>query len=642
MTGTSIDRAKLEGDLDEHLARARETEIPHPEVCLDVARTLARLGELDEAINWCCRVVDSGLDYRSWDTAARLLKRILPDHQPGVRRTARLAVVGSYTTDQLVDLLRLVSTRRGVSLDIYEAGFNQYHQEILDPTSGLYRHEPELVLVAAHEGELRLPHFSAEPDQSIKEEVARWVSLWAAISERSDARIIQTNFVRRPEDPFGHLSSRLPGARSNMIAQVNAHLGLEAGESVLILDCERLASLGGRDRWFDDRYWFRSKQAVGLASLPLMTQHMSALVASELGLSRKCLVLDLDGTVWGGVIGEDGVEGIRIGHGPDGEAFAAFQEYILSLKRRGVILAACSKNDKETAQEPFAKHPDMRLSLEDFAIFDAGWGPKPERIRRIAESLDLSLDALTFVDDQPAERDAVRRAVPEVDVITLPDDPAYYVKSLADYPYFETSSFTKDDSRRTETYQARAAAHDLQSRSATIEDFLASLEMHAVLSEFDDLHLPRITQLIGKTNQFNLTSRRRGPSAVSSMIDDPDVIHFYAKLSDRFADHGLVGVMIGRRIGSVVEIDTFLMSCRVIGRSLEQAMLAELASRASEMGCDSLKGVYLPTAKNHLVEDLYEKLGFIRGDVSPDEIVFEYRLDDEHPPGSPYITTGVK
>jgi FkbH-like protein len=636
-TEAKPDREVIEAAIAVHLERASETEVPAAEVCVDLARAYLDAGDHEQALMWCRRVVDAGLDYRAWDAAARILKRIRREHRFQANRTAKLAVLGSYTTDQLVDLLGLVAVRRGIDLEIYQAGYGQYQQEILDPDSRLHSFGPDLVLVAVHDRDLSLPGFTNDPAEAVKAEVERWTSLWGLVESRIGAKVIQTNFVARPEDPFGHLSSRLPGSRRSMVAAVNTGLGAAAGQNVAILDCDYLASLQGRDSWFDDRYWYRSKQAVGFDALPLLATHLMSLVAAEVGLSRKCLVLDLDGTLWGGIIGEDGLEGIGLGHGPDGEAFTAFQDYIVALKNRGVILAACSKNDEAAAKSPFESHPDMRLSLDDFAIFVADWEPKPDNLRRIAASLDLGLDALVFVDDRPHERDAVRQALPEIDVIVLPEDPAAYVPTLAAYPYFAMAAFTDEDSRRTDQYRARAQAAELESHASSIDEFLTSLEMRARIGEFDAIRLPRIVQLIGKTNQFNLTSRRHGRPEVEAMISDPDVVSFYVELADRFGDHGLVGVVIGRRHDETMEIDTFLMSCRVIGRSVEATILAEISRLALEMGCSRLEGIYRRTAKNKLVSDLYEKFGFEEKHFDSDGSVWIYDLD-RGPMANEYIT----
>lgn len=608
------------------LEKARESEIPSARACLDLARAHIDLGDTTEAFHWSARVVDAGLDYISWDAAARISNSIPESELPEPKRTARLAVLGSYTTNQLVDLTRLVAARRGIRLDIYEAGFAQYQQEVLDDHSGLWAFDPDYILLAVHEGELHLPEFSRDPSDAVDSELARWTSLWDSIHDRSNAKIVQSNFVARPEDPFGHLSARLSGTRRAMIGSLNIKLGEAAGEKVAVLDCAHLASVAGRSVWFDDRYWHRSKQAVGFNALPLLSSQLVGLLAAEMGMSRKCLVLDLDGTLWGGVLGEDGAENLSLGHGPDGEAFVAFQEYIAALKSRGIVIAVCSKNDEDLARSAFEGHPAMRLKPDDVSIFVANWRPKPENIEQIARDLDLGLDALVFVDDNPAERAAVRRQLPEVDVISLPEDPAGFVDALASYPFFAMSTFTAEDERRTDQYRARAQAAGLKAQAKSLEDFLEQLGMTATIGDFNDLQLGRVAQLIGKTNQFNLTRRRHTRAEIESMRDDPDYTHFHIGLRDLFGDHGVVGVAIGRRTGGVLEIDTLLMSCRVIGRTVEAVMLSELYDRALEMGCTHLKGIYRPSSKNSLVADLYDRHGFQESQAGSEETVWLYDL----------------
>ena len=341
-----------------------------------------------------------------------------------------------------------------------------------------------------------------------------------------------------------------------------------------------------------------AKQAVALDALPLLARHTAAVLAAWLGLSRKCLVLDLDNTLWGGVIGEDGLAGIELGAGVAGEAFVAFQGYLLDLKERGVILAVVSKNNEADAREPFEHHPDMAITLDDIAVFVANWEDKPTNLRRIAETLNIGLDALVLVDDNPAERQIVRQLVPEVDVVVLPPNPSGYVRALSEYLDFEPGTFTREDRNRAAQYRARAQALALERSASSIEDFYRSLRMRATIAPFDELHLARIVQLIGKTNQFNLTTRRHDVAAVRRMMADEEVVHLYLKLADRFADHGLVALLIARRDGDALDIDTWLMSCRVIGRTVEHAMVGSLCRRARELGCSPLRGTYVPSAKN--------------------------------------------
>jgi FkbH-like protein len=596
--------------LDRYLTEAHSAEVADASLCLRIARAYSLVRQHDEAYRWLARVVDAGDSFRHWSAAAGLLARLRLEAPPPSKRLARVAVVGTYTTSQLGELLRLAALRLGIDVELHQSGFSQYSQELLDPGSALHEFEADYVVLATHDGALQLPSFSDDPDADVEIEVRRWASLWDAFHQHSDGRLIHHGFAVRPETPFGHLSRSLAGSRHSMSEAVNVALGEMAADRVSIVDCERLASSYGKWRWFDDRYWFAAKQAVALDALPLLARHTAAVLGACLGVSRKCLVLDLDNTLWGGVIGEDGLEGIQLGAGVEGEAYVEFQRSIRELSQRGVILAVVSKNNDADAREPFERHPDMVLRLDDFALFLANWDDKATNLLRVAETLNIGLDALVLVDDSPVERRLVRRIVPDVDVIVLPPHPSGYVRALSQYAYLEPGAYTPEDRVRTAQYRVRASTMALESSAGSVEDFYRSLGMRAVIAPFDELDLPRIVQLIAKTNQFNVTSRRCDAAAVRRLMANDAVVHMSLRLEDNLTDHGLVGVLIAMRDGDVLDIDTWLMSCRVIGRTVEHAMAANLCRRATAMGCSRLRGMYVPTAKNSLVADLYPRLGF--------------------------------
>ncbi len=588
-------------------------EVPPARACLLLARCHDALGDEVEASRWVVRAIDADDDLITWQTAARLARRMGGLPSVTVRRSERLALLGSYTTDQLVDLLWLAAARQGLDLEVRHGLYGQYRQDVLDPDSWLSAFEPGVVLLATHEGEVPFPPISEDPDDDLETEALRWTSLWDQVRDRLGAQVVQHTFAIPPETPYGHLAARLRGERSSMLDALNHRLGAAAGDGVALVDCERLAGMAGKQRWFDPRFWQLSKQAVGLGCLPLLARHTVGVVLGALGMSRKCIVLDLDGTLWGGVIGEDGLDGIAIGPDrPSGESFSAFQQFLLQLKRRGMILAVVSKNDEHVARAPFEELAAMRLRQEDIALFVASWDPKPDLVRRVAETLDLGMDALVFVDDNPVEREAVRRALPDVDVLVLPEEPSGYVRALASYPYFEVLALTDDDVRRTEQYRGRALVREAQDSSASLDDFLADLAMEAAVGPFTAPAMPRIAQLVNKTNQFNVTARRRSASELERLGADDRYVTLAGRLRDRFTDHGLVGVLIAE--GAVgddrLEIDTWLMSCRVIGRTFEQHMLHELAAAAASRGHRQLVGRYVRTDRNDLVSDLYARLGF--------------------------------
>ncbi len=350
--------------------------------------------------------------------------------------------------------------------------------------------------------------------------------------------------------------------------------------------------------------------------LPIYTDHVARLIAALRGRSRKCLILDLDNTVWGGVIGDDGLEGIKVAQGDaTGEAHLAVQQLALALRQRGVVLAVSSKNTDEIARQPFRAHPEMLLKEDHFAVFQANWNDKATNIKAIAEELSLGLDAMVFLDDNPVERGLVRRMLPQVAVPELPEDPAWFARTLAAAGYFESIGFSDEDRQRAQMYQSNARRVALQRQAGDLDAYLASLDMEIQFAPFDRIGRARISQLINKSNQFNLTTRRYSEAEVASAEADPDVFTLQVRLIDSFGDNGMISVVICRpgTAGDWV-IDTWLMSCRVLGRKVEQMVLREILCRAREAGIDRVVGHFVPTEKNALVRDHYEKLGFAKVD----------------------------
>lgn len=637
------------GPLTALVARAAATELPSAQLCRELAVAHERADDPNGAVRWALALTDAdasadaGAGLAAWSAAAGVLRRCLPRTRP-LARTARVAVLGSSTTSQLTALLPLAAARAGVAIETYEGGYGQYRQEILDPASGLYQFRPDVVVLAVHAGDVALPAIADDPEGAVAAEVSRWTSLWDTVRARSGARIVQHGFALPAEVALGHLALRTAGARHQLLARVNAELGRAAsavgaggGDAVCLVDCDRLAAGVGRRTWFDPRYWHRARQAVALDCVPLLARHTAAVIGAQLGASRKCLVLDLDNTLWGGVLGEDGLAGLALGEGPLGEAFAAVQDYALELSRRGVVLAICSKNNEADAREAFERHPGMRLRLSDIAMFSASWDDKPTQLRRIAATLGLGLDALVFVDDNPAEREAVRQLAGEVDVIALPTDPHGYLRALADYPFFETTALTAEDATRTATYRARAdlaaGLAAVRESAGSLEDFHRGLAMTATVVALDELTLPRVAQLVARTNQFNLTGRRRDADDLAALAARPTTAAICLRLADRFADHGLVAVLIAVVDGDALAVDTWLMSCRVIGRTLEDELAGLLLAEARRRGLARVAGHYRASAKNALVAGLYERLGFTRvlpADVPPDaEVTWWSRRVDE-------------
>ncbi len=366
--------------------------------------------------------------------------------------------------------------------------------------------------------------------------------------------------------------------------------------------------------------WHRAKQEVALPATPMYGDLVARLVAAKQGRSFKCLVLDLDNTVWGGVVGDDGLEGLALGQGSAlGEAFVAFQDYARELSRRGVILAVCSKNDEANALEPFEAHPEMVLRRGDIACFVANWSDKATNIRTIARELNIGLDALVFIDDNPFERALVRQELPMVGVPEVSDDPTCFARALADAGYFEALAVTEDDRGRSSQYQANRERDALKATATDLPAYLRGLEMQLIWRRFDQIGLQRTAQLINKTNQFNLTTRRYTEDDVLAIMRDARAFGLQLRLLDRFGDNGIIAILIGRMVDEAdLLIDTWLMSCRVLGRQVEPTSLNLIAEQARRLGARRLIGEYAPTKKNGMVRDHYAKLGFapLGGDAS--------------------------
>ncbi len=515
----------------------------------------------------------------------------------------RLAVLGSATLSHLLAAIRLGGMRRGLWIDTIETGFGQYRQFLHEPVSGA---EPDAVLLS-----LDAHHLTAGPDVTAVIDDIR--ALWHRIRDRLGCPILQQAVLPVHLPILGENEHRLASSRARMVVRLNAALRDAADrDGVDILAVDDHAARDGIARWHDRGLWHRAKQEIALGAAPLYGELVARWLAARLGKSAKCLVLDLDNTLWGGVVGDDGLDGIRLGPGSaEGEAFAAFQAYALALSRRGVILAVCSKNEEATALAPFTDHPDMVLRRSDIAAFVANWSDKPANLRAIAATLAIGLDAMVFLDDSRFERDLVRRELPMVGVPEPGDDPACYAAALAEGGYFEAVAVTAEDRDRTAQYQANHARAALRGAATDLDAYLRGLSMTLTWRRFDPVGLPRIVQLVNKTNQFNLTGQRIGEPEARGVMTDPDAFGLQFRLADRFGDNGMIAVVIGRRQGDGdIAIGTWLMSCRVLGRQVEQAMLGVVAGQAAAMGGRRLIGAYVPTPRNAMVRDHYAGLGF--------------------------------
>ena len=549
------------------------------------------------------------------DEAAR---RVFPEGPSGLAtKPVRLAVLGSSTLTHLLPAIRVAGLRRGIWVETYEADYGQYLQELTDKDSGLHEFKPTAVLLA-----LDAYHLTAgvtagmdEPTATaaLDEALSHIRETWCLARDAFRCPILQQAALPAHLSVLGLNEHRLPGSRNRFLIRLNERLRAAAEEDGAdILSIDDRAARDGLTAWHDTALWHRSKQEVSPTASPMYGDLVGRWLAAKQGRSFKCLVLDLDNTVWGGVIGDDGMEGIALGQGsPLGEAYVAFQDYCRELTRRGIILAVCSKNDESNAVEPFEKHPDMVLRRGDIASFVANWSDKAGNIRAIAEELNIGLDSLVFIDDNPFERNLVRQELPMVAVPEVSDDPVGYPVALSDAGYFEGLSVTDEDRERTSQYQGNKARDALKASATDLPAYLRGLEMELIVKPFDRIGLQRIVQLINKSNQFNLTTRRYTDEDVLAVMGDPEAFGLQLRLLDRFGDNGVIAIIIGRlQETKDLLIDTWLMSCRVLGRQVEPTTLNLIAEQAKKLGAKRVVGEYIPTKKNGMVKDHYARLGF--------------------------------
>lgn len=559
------------------------------------------------------------LDFLKTDRLDRLLHRHFADAAPPglATRPVRLAVLGSSTTVHLLAPIRVAALRRNIWLTLHEGEYGQYQQELADVDAELHRFRPDIVLLSFDSR-----HVTAGLDVAADQEgadaapqdvLSRMRRCWS-LARTLGATVIQQTVMPTLPALMGSNEQRLPGSPLGLIARLNAALRPAADEAgVHLLALDEASARDGIAEWHDAVLWHRAKQDITPVAAPVYGDVVARLVAALQGRSSKCLVLDLDNTLWGGVIGDDGLEGIAIGQGSAlGEAFLSVQAYAKSLAKRGVILAVCSKNDEANALSAFESHPEMLLKRSDISAFFANWDDKATNLRRIAADLNIGLDSLVFLDDNPFERNLVRTELPEVGVPEIPgDDPALMARVLADAGYFESLSITDEDRARTVQYQANRERAALESSATDMPAYLRSLDMQLVWRRFDRIGLGRIVQLINKTNQFNLTTRRRTEDQVAALMADPNAFGLQLRLLDRFGDNGIIAIVIGQvDAARDCRIDTWLMSCRVLGRGVEEATLALIARTAAATGAETLVGEYIPTARNGMVSGHYARLGF--------------------------------
>ena len=544
-------------------------------------------------------------------------RQALPRLAGDTERACRVALVGGYTTYPLSELIShfLATSMPSVNAELFLGDFDNYAAEIMEPGSTLAAFKPDVVVILPSVARCRYEGLLTDPSDMQKAQAlatARDVLQLASLAnQHTGARVILGNFMLAPSVDPGPYRVRSMGSDWSFRKLVNLSIGADAPSFVTVCDLEFISARRGIANASDDHAWFESKQLGSSEFLVDVAREIAHLVGAPFRAPAKVVVLDLDNTLWGGVIGDDGIDGIVLGDtDPVGEAYKAFQRHVLSFKARGLLLAVSSKNDHEIAAAAFKNHPEMVIRLDDVVSFHANWGPKPDSIRAIAQELGLGLDSFVFIDDNPAEIEHVLQVLPEVHGILLDADPAKRRQQLQDSRLFDVRTLTEEDAQRSAQYQVAAQRQTLQSAANSFDDYLRSLDMTGEINTFRSSDIVRIAQLIARSNQFNLTTIRRQESDLTALMTERGVLPFCMRLRDRFGDYGLIAIIIGRISGPELVVDTWLMSCRVLKRQVEEEVFNELLRLARTHGLTQIRGVFQPTAKNGIVRDLYTTLGF--------------------------------
>ena len=569
-----------------------------------------------------------------------LLEQTAADGTPVTFLKKRIAVLGGSTTHDIIRMLELFLLNYGIEPEFYESEYAQYWQDAMFDNEELVQFHPDLIYI--HTTGRNITFFPDMEDslQGIEDKLEAQMShfrvMWEKLENTYHCPVIQNNF----EFPFyrilGNRDSYDPHGKTAFIQRLNMEFARYAAqqEHFYIYDIQYESAAFGLDRWTDPSYWHMYKYAMSMQAIPDFAFHLSHIIKAVFGKNKKAFVLDLDNTLWGGIVGDDGPENLEIGQETSmGQVYQEFQGYLKEHKKIGVLLNVDSKNEEENALAGL-KHPEGILKPEDFIVIKANWLPKSQNLTEIASELNIGRDALVFVDDNPAEREIIRQHVPETAVPEMTDgdqvNPDQFIRILDKNAYFEVVTLSEDDKHRNEMYKANAMRKEQEESFGNYSDFLKSLEMEAVIRGFEPVYYSRIAQLTNKSNQFNLTTKRMTQAEVEQMAQDPGYITLYGKLKDKFGDNGVVSLVIGKKNADTLELILWLMSCRVLKRDMEQAMLDTLVWQSRESGIRKLHGYYYKTAKNAMVKDFYGAMGFQKLSEKDGDSKWEYVIPEKY------------
>lgn len=562
------------------------------------------------------------------------LRELEAQSNPMVQK--RIAVLGGSTTNDIVKILNLFLLNEHIQADFYESEYHRYWEDAIFSSEGLDTLQPEIVIL--HTSACNIDQFPSLSDSTIQVDALlnktyhHFEEAWESLTKRFHCVIIQNNFELPAYRLLGNRDASDKRGKVSFIRRLNECFAAYARdhENFFINDINYLSACYGLDKWSDPSAWFLYKYCLSVQAIPDLSYNLARIIKSLCGRNKKALALDLDNTLWGGVIGDVGVEQIEIGQeSAPAEAFLAFQSYLKEQAGLGILLTVCSKNEKGNALAGL-NHPDSQLHPEDFLSIQANWNPKYLNIQKTAQDLNILSDSFVFVDDNPAEREIIHQWNPEIGIPQL-TNPDQYIREVDRAGYFEVTTLSADDIARSQMYHENLQRKAAEASFLDYHAYLHSLDMHAEILPFNALNIPRITQLTNKSNQFNLTSRRYTQTEIEAIAADSQYISLYGRLTDKFGDNGVISVVICRIEGTIGKIDLWLMSCRVLKRDVEKAMLDELVSICRSYGVAVLQGSYFPTSKNKMVQFFYAEMGFHKlSETEAGHSVWEMTIDSYH------------
>jgi len=568
-----------------------------------------------------------------------LYKKLKEGKKPSNKKGIKIALLSSFTVNGIKEVLSVKCHEFGVNAEFYVSGYNQYAQEILDTNGSLYKFEPDLIILfidarSVFGDNYLLPYSIGDQQRKkfVEGKLEELKSLAEKIKSNSKVKILLHNFEAPVFSPLGILENKQKFGFVESIEALNSELmdTFKNDKQVFIFDYNAFCSKIGKDNSMDYKMYYLGDMKLNLQYIPELCNEYMAYIRPLMSLTKKCIVLDLDNTLWGGIIGEDGIEGIKLGPTLEGRPFMEFQQYLLSLFNRGVILAINSKNNYDDVIEVFRQHPHMVLKEDNFAAMQINWNDKIANMKAIAEELNIGTDSFLFMDDDKANRQMIREAFPEICVVDMPEDSSLYLKTLMDINDFNTLQITEEDKKRGHMYVQQRKRTEFQKSATDLTEFLKSLNMVVTAEKANKFSIPRISQLTQKTNQFNMTTRRYMEDSIKKLAEDKNFLVFSVKVEDKFGDSGITGAAIVKKVKDAWNIDTFLLSCRIIGRKVEETLLAYIAREAKKAGARKLTADFIPTKKNSVAKDFYKNSRFNLAKKENGKEVWEYSLKKDY------------